>query len=348
MVHLPQLMQELEQLEGLESGRGRLVISDRAHLLFDLHMAVDGWQENALGKDGIGTTRRGIGPCYMTKMERSGLRVGDLRDWPLFETRLRSIVRELQRKYAGVDCDIEKEIDKYRELRDRVLPMVVDTVPLVNGALREGRRVLLEGANAHLLDIDFGTYPFVTSSSTTAGGACTGLGIPPSRIGSVYGVVKAYTTRVGSGPFPTELHDTIGEWLQEKGHEYGTTTGRRRRCGWIDVVALRFAHMVNDFTSLCLTKLDVLSGLQEVKIGVKYTCDGKPVEHFPQSLEFLSKCKVEYEVMQGWDEDISKVRNFNDLPQNCQRYVRRLEELIGCRIQWIGVGPDRDDMIYME
>lgn len=346
VVHLPQLFKELEQLD--VPHEGRVLLSDRAHLLFDLHQVIDGMQEQSLGKNEIGTTRRGIGPCYMTKAERIGIRVGDLAVWDSFELKFRNFVAKMQQRYGNFEYDTEKELQFVKAHQDRILSMTVDTVTLINKAIDNGKRVLLEGANAHMLDLDFGTYPYVTSSSPIAGGACTGLGLPPSKIGEVYGVVKAYTTRVGAGPFPTELHDANGEHLQRVGHEFGTTTGRSRRCGWLDMPVLQYSHMINDYAAICLTKLDVLSGLKELKIGVEYVYNGTTLESIPQSLDVLSQCEVVYETLTGWDEDISMARTFSDLPRNCQIYVRRVEELLGCKIRWIGVGPDRNDMIVLE
>jgi adenylosuccinate synthase len=258
-----------------------------------------------------------------------------LLDWESFKTKFIGFYNTLAHKYSNIDImgedGLEAELAKYEQLRERLLPMIVDTAQLVNKEIMVDGSVLLEGANAHMLDIDHGTYPFVTSSNCTVGGAATGLGIPPKRIGHVLGVAKAYLTRVGSGPFPTELNDSVGEYLQQKGHEFGTTTGRKRRCGWIDIPMLKYSVLVNGFDAICLTKLDVLSGLSEVKIGVAYKLNGKTVKEFPQSLDDLAKVEVVYETMPGWTEDISKVRRFEDLPMNAQNFVNRVQELLSIK-----------------
>lgn len=347
VLHLPTLFKELASLDEQSiSYAGRLKISDRTHLLFDCHQMVDGMreQEREGGKGKIGTTKRGIGPCYSHKMTRVGIRVGDLRFFEAFEEKFRTMVADLQKRF-DFEYDVDAEIETYREYAEKLLPMVVDGVHFVNLAYEEGKKILVEGANATLLDIDFGTYPYVTSSNASIGGACTGLGLSPNKLVERIGIVKAYTTRVGAGPFPTELLDTTGEQVREKGHEFGTTTGRPRRCGWLDTVVLKYAHQINDFTSINLTKLDVLDDLPELKIGVAYQYQGKLLESFPANLEVLGNVAVEYETMPGWQEDITKCRTFEELPEAAQNYVKRIEELVGCPIQWIGVGPGRDEMI---
>jgi len=244
------------------------------------------------------------------------------------------------------EYDVEKEIEKYQQIREQILPMIADTVHYVNKALKDGKKVLIEGANAVMLDIDFGTYPFVTSSSPSIGGACTGLGIPPSKIGKVIGVIKAYCTRVGAGCFPTELLDQVGDHMCQVGHEFGTTTGRKRRCGWIDIPAIKYAHMINNFSSFCLTKLDVLTGLDELKIGKSYKMEGAEIDFFPSTLKELDKVSVEFETLAGWKEDISKVTKFEDLPVAAQNYVKRVEELLGVPIEYVGTGPARESIIH--
>jgi len=324
-----------------------LFISDRAHLLFDLHRQIDGLKEDELS-DGkkIGTTKQGIGPCYSSKASRGGIRVGDLRHFDGFIDAFKRMVTAKRKRFGDAfHVDVDAEIARYREYAVKLEPFIIDTVYYVNKAIDSGKRILVEGANAALLDIDFGTYPFVTSSNTTIGGACTGLGIAPTKITEVVGVVKAYTTRVGQGPFPTELFDEFGHDLQSIGREFGTTTGRVRRCGWLDVVILRYTNIINRYTSINLTKLDVLTGFKELKIGVEYKSEGKIVESFPGSLVDLAKCEVVYETLPGWKEDITGVRKFEDLPENCRRYVERIEALIGVPIRYIGVGPARDAQI---
>ncbi|KAI9090061.1 Adenylosuccinate synthetase [Phlyctochytrium arcticum] len=348
VVHLPSFFAELEALEkkGLDA-TGRLFLSERAHLVFDYHQIVDGLKEAELGRGSIGTTRKGIGPAYSSKASRSGLRVHNLYHMEEFEEKFRTIVANRKKRYGAFEYDVDAELQRYRELAIKLRPYVVDGIKYVFDAVESGKKVLVEGANALMLDLDFGTYPFVTSSNTTVGGVCTGLGIPPSKIGKVLGVVKAYTTRVGGGPFPTEQLNEIGEHLQEVGAEFGTTTGRKRRCGWLDVVVMRYSHMINDYTSINLTKLDVLDQLKEIKIGVAYIYEGKKLASFPADLHILEKCEVEYETLPGWQEDISQCRTYEALPLNARKYVERVEELLGgLRVEWIGVGAARDAMIH--
>jgi adenylosuccinate synthase len=256
-------------------------------------------------------------------------------------------VKNKQKRYGQFDYDVEGEIERYRKLAERVRPYVVDSVMHMHSALQQQKRILIEGANALMLDLDFGTYPYVTSSNTSAGGVCTGLGVPPTCISKVIGVVKAYTTRVGGGPFPTELSDAIGKHLQSVGAEFGVTTGRLRRCGWLDLVVLKYSNMINGYTSINLTKLDVLSGLATLKIATSYLHDGKPLASFPANLEILDNIQVQYEELPGWTEDISLCRTFADLPANAQRYVEVIQTELGVPIEWIGVGADRDAMIKL-
>ena len=346
VVHLRGLLQEIGELKaaGVDY-QGRLFLSDRAHIVFDFHQTIDGLNEKQLAGNKLGTTHKGIGPAYSSKTMRNGLRIGDLRDMEFFEQRLRGLVAQLERSYPGFKIDVEKELAYYRSIREEILSMTIDTISYTNAALKQGKRVLIEGANATMIDLDFGTFPYVTSSNPTVGSVCTGLGIPPTVVGSICGIVKAYCTRVGEGPFPTELEDATGERLRASGGEFGTTTGRPRRCGWIDIPQLRYAAMINGFSEINLTKLDVLTGFHEVKIGKRYLLKGEEVTGMPSSLREYAQVVMEYEVMPGWTEDISKVKRFEDLPANCQAYVLRLEELIGVPIRWIGVGPGRQDLI---
>ncbi|KAJ3268393.1 hypothetical protein HK104_005384 [Borealophlyctis nickersoniae] len=333
VIHVPSFWTELEAVvkKGIDA-TGRLFISDRAHLVFDYHQVVDGLKEVELGRGSIGTTKKGIGPAYSAKASRSGIRVHHLvHNFPEFEERFRSSVINKKKRYGDFEYDVEGEIAKYKEYAERLRPYVVDSIKYVHDAIAAQKRILVEGANALMLDLDFGTYPFVTSSSTTVGGVCTGLGIPPRKIGKVMGVVKAYTTRVGAGPFPTELLDATGEHLQSVGAEFGVTTGRKRRCGWLDMVVLQYSQLINDYTSINLTKLDVLDKLPEVKIGVAYILDGKKLDSFPADLNLLSKVSVEYETLPGWQQDISKCRRWEELPVNAQKYVMRVEELMGVK-----------------
>jgi adenylosuccinate synthase len=350
VIHLPTFFQELDSLtqKGV-SYEGRIKISDRAHLVFDFHQELDAKMEEEAKKgskdNSIGTTRKGIGPCYTSKIARMGIRVGDLRYEESLHRKLENLLSFSRKTFPDLAAglSVDDEVRKYvREYLPRIAPMITDTVHYLNDAIRKGKRVMIEGANATMLDIDFGTYPYVTSSSASIGGACTGLGIAPTKINSVVGIVKAYTTRVGAGPFPTELDNELGERLRSQGHEYGTTTGRPRRCGWLDIVALKYSHDINDFSVVNLTKLDVLTGFDEIKIGVAYKIDGQVTEEFPSNLELLEKVEIVYETMPGWKQDLGAIRRFEDLPQEAQKYVERIEELSGLKIGWIGVGPDRE------
>lgn len=349
VIHLPSFLKELDGLskEGVDH-KGRVFISDRAHLVFDFHQTVDGSLEDRLGRNKIGTTKKGIGPAYASKISRNGVRVGDLENWQYFEQRFRALAEHHMRSYEGLEIDIEGQLAYYKSIAPRVLAMTCDTIELTNQKYNEGKKILVEGANAAMLDIDFGTYPYVTSSNPSVGSVMTGLGVSPKKLGGIYGTVKAYCTRVGEGPFPTELNVLVGEGahLANVGHEVGTTTGRPRRCGWLDLPQLKFSITINGYTSINLTKLDVLSGMKEIPLGVAYKSkDGKILDTMPACLKQLSDVEVQYEVMPGWDEDISKCRTFEDLPLNCQRYVLRIEEICGVPIRWIGVGPNRLDVI---
>ncbi|KAI0566397.1 adenylosuccinate synthetase [Gracilaria domingensis] len=351
VLHVPKFMSELEQL--LEKGvdaAPRIRISDRCHLLFDYHQIVDGLREVERGKAKIGTTGRGIGPCYSSKANRTNMRVGDLRNFRSFPAAFRRSLASKHKRFHNFDYDVRNEIAKYYEYAKQLEPCITDTVAVLNnGIANNTHAVLVEGANAALLDIDFGTYPFVTSSNCTAGGVCTGLGIPPRAIKEVIAVVKAYTTRVGEGPFPTELYNHLGGILQKEGHEYGTTTARPRRCGWLDAFMLQYTHAINGYTQICLTKLDVLSHFETLKIGVSYIVRGRKMTYYPGSLKLLGEAEVEYVEMPGWKGiDISSVRRFEDLPKNAQDYVLKIEELVKVPITSIGVGPSRDAIIFRQ
>ncbi|KAF9651459.1 Adenylosuccinate synthetase [Thelephora ganbajun] len=346
VVHLPSFFEELDALEsqGLDCSN-RLFISDRAQLVFDFHQIVDGLKEVELGGSSIGTTKKGIGPAYSGKASRSGLRVHHLFDSRKFAVQFRKLVEGRYKRYGHFEYDTEGEILRYQELAARLMPFVVDSVTYIHSALKAGKRVLIEGANALMLDIDFGTYPYVTSSPTTIGGVCTGLGIPPKLIGTTIGVIKAYTTRVGGGPFPTEQLNDIGEHLQEVGQEYGTTTGRRRRCGWLDLVVMKHSCLINGYDLLNLTKLDVLDDLEEIKVGVKYLMNEQELPGFPADLDVLAQVEVAYVVFPGWKASITSAKSFEELPENCRQYVEFIEEFLGVRIKWIGVGPGRESMV---
>lgn len=348
VVHLPGLFEEIEELRSKGvSVEGRLLISDRAHLLFDLHKEIDGLREAELAGKKIGTTKRGIGPAYASKATRNGIRACDLANQATFADKLRKLAVDGQKRFGDAfEYDVEGDIESYKEISEKVKPFITDTITFINDAYDEGKRILIEGANATMLDIDFGTYPFVTSSNPSVGGVAAGLGLAPSKYDALIGVVKAYTTRVGSGPYPTEIFGELAEELREIGREYGTTTGRPRRVGWLDIVALRYVNRINGFTHLNLTKLDVLSTLPEIKLGVGYrTTSGELLTSVPADLEVLEGVTVEYETMPGWQTDISKVRSWEDMPAAARAYVERVEELLGVHIKWIGVGPGRDAIV---
>jgi len=352
VVHVPTLLEELRSLDEAKiNHEGRLKISNRAHLLFDFHKVVDGAQEHKRGSNKIGTTKRGIGPCYSSKMTRNGVRLGHLSNWDRFEELYLELFQSLRNHYpmSLKNYDTAEELQRYKEYVSILTPMIEDTTYTLNKLHREGKMIIAEGANAALLDIDFGTYPAVTSSSTTAGGISTGLGMAPTKIGALIGVVKAYTTRVGQGPFPTELEegDEFGDRMCKAGHEYGTTTGRRRRCGWLDIPLIQFSALVNDYTSINITKLDILDAFEEIKIGVQYKIEGEalPPGMMPSTLFDLSKVTVEYETLPGWKSDISKCSSWGELPENAKGYIRKIEELVGIPVSWIGVGPNRSQML---
>lgn len=347
------LLKEIEDLKakGVEVKEDNLKISDRANVVFPYHIKEDELEEKGKGDEDLGTTKKGIGPCYRDKTERIGIRMCDLMNAEVFREKLK---KNLERKnkifkdiYGEEGFDFEQIFETYREYAERLRPYVTDTSVLLYNLAKEGKKILFEGAQGTLLDLDFGTYPYVTASHPVAGGATIGAGIGPTMIDNVIGVVKAYTTRVGKGPFPTELKDEIGDFLREKGYEYGTTTGRPRRCGWIDIVMLRYAVRVSGITSLALTKLDTLAGLEKIKICTGYKINGKIIEDFPASLEELKMCEPIYEEMEGWSENIQDVRSFEDLPLNAKKYVKRLEELVGVEFSIISVGPEREETIVL-
>ncbi|MEV8514957.1 adenylosuccinate synthase [Dactylosporangium sp. NPDC051484] len=342
----------LAEIDGLAE-RGvdvsRLMISGDAHLIMPHHRALDRVVERYLGSSRIGTTGRGIGPAYGDKVARMGIRVQDLLDPGILRKKLEIVLRErnqvLFKVYNRKEIDVDAVVEEYLTYAERLRPYITDTRQVLWRGLEEGRTVLLEGAQATMLDMDHGTYPFVTSSNPTAGGACVGAGIPPTAITQVIGVTKAYTTRVGSGPFPTELFDDNGVHLRKVGREYGTTTGRERRTGWYDAVVAKYATRLNGITDLVVTKLDVLSGLDKVPICVGYEVDGKRTDDMPMTQTEFHHATPVYEELPGWWEDISQARAFEDLPVNAQRYIERIEELAGTRVSIIGVGPGRDENV---
>lgn len=345
------LFDEVEGLRARGVNTDKLLISSEAHLILPYHRTLDKVTERFLGKRAIGTTGRGIGPAYADKINRIGVRVQDLFDESILRQKIEASLRQknelLVKTYNQRHIGVEEVLDETAQLAERVRPHVADTSLVLNTALDEGKAILLEGAQGTLLDVDHGTYPFVTSSSTTAGGACIGSGIGPTRVDRVIGIVKAYTTRVGAGPFPTELFDADGEKLREVGGEFGVTTGRDRRCGWFDALIARYATRINGITDLFLTKLDVLSAWDRIPVCVAYEVEGRRLDEFPTNQSDLHHATPVYEYLDGWNEDISGCRSFEDLPENARAYVRRLEELSGTRISAIGVGPDRNATIQL-
>lgn len=360
VIHVPSFFNELEVLEskGLTNARGRLFISSRAHLVFDFHQRTDKLRELELSgadKDGkkIGTTGKGIGPTYSTKASRSGIRVHHLVNdnpeaWAQFEAMYRRLLETRKKRYGDFEYDAEEELARFKKYKEELKPFVVDSVVFMHKAIEAKKKILVEGANALMLDIDFGTYPFVTSSSTGIAGVISGLGIPPRTIDEVYGVVKAYTTRVGEGPFPTEQLNESGEKLQKIGAEFGVTTGRKRRCGWLDLVILKYSTLINGYTSLNITKLDVLDTFKEIPVGLSYSFQGKKLDLFPEDLITLGKVEVEYKVLPGWQQDITKITEYKDLPENAKKYIKFIEDFVGVPVEWVGTGPGRESMVHKE
>jgi len=328
---------------------GRFFISDRAHLLFDFHQHCDGMIEASLQAEGkaIGTTKQGIGPCYSLKMGRANLRVCDLLDFEIdFPHKFRTLEKVARKMYGDFHCDVEAQIEHYRQLAPIIRPMIIDTVSFLNKAIKQGKKILIESANAVMLDVDFGTYPYVTSSSPSIGGACTGLGVPPRCLQSTVGIVKAYSTRVGEGPFLSEDLGEVGEKMRSLGREFGSTTGRPRRCGWLDMAQLKYSCMINGYDQLCMTKSDVLDGFEEIKVVEKYELDGAEVDTVPASLTQLARCKAIWKVFPGWNVDTTKIRVYEELPVNLRTYIEWIEEQLGVRFTTISVGPGREETIF--
>ncbi|MBB3045267.1 adenylosuccinate synthase [Nocardioides soli] len=345
VVDLAVLFEELEGLDARGVDTSRLRVSANAHVIADYNRTLDKVTERFLGSRRIGTTGRGIGPTYADKMNRVGIRIQDIFDEKILRQKVEGVLdlkgQILTKVYNRRPATVDETVEELLAYAERLAPMVSDTGLLLNQALDRGETVLLEAGQATLLDVDHGTYPFVTSSSATSGGACTGSGIPPTRLEQVIGIVKAYTTRVGEGPFPTELHDDAGEHLRKVGAEFGTTTGRPRRCGWYDAVIARYAARVNGVTDFVLTKLDVLTGLERVPVCVAYDVDGTRHDEMPVNQTDFHHAVPIYEYLDGWWEDISGARTFADLPANARRYVEAVEEMSGARISAVGVGPSR-------
>ncbi|MBN1072686.1 adenylosuccinate synthase [Clostridium botulinum] len=348
------LFEEINYLEGVgvKVTPEKLIISDRAQLIMPYHKTLDVLKEKARGKNDIGTTGKGIGPCYTDKFERCGIRVCDLMHEDVFKEKLEENIR-MKNEYitkvlGGEPLSFSEILNEYLEFAKKLRPFVQDTSVKVYDNIKENKTVLFEGAQGMLLDIDYGTYPYVTSSNTTAGGVCSGIGVGPNMVTNAVGITKAYTTRVGKGPFPTELIDETGDWIREKGHEYGVTTGRSRRCGWLDLVIVKTAARVSGLTSLAVTKIDTLAGLEKLKVCVGYKFDGKVIDYFPASLEDLAKCEPVYEDFDGWDDSVAEARTYEELPENAKKYLNRIAEFTDTKISIIGVGPKREKTIRID
>lgn len=345
------LLEEIHYLEDNGVDVSGLRISNRAHVTMPYHILLDKCEEQAKGDQKVGTTQKGIGPTYMDKVARIGIRMCDLLEKDTFEKKLREnldLKNALFTKIYGVESlKFDDIFDEYYQYGQELKKYVTDTSLLINDEMDANKKVLFEGAQGTMLDIDDGTYPYVTSSNPAAGGASTGAGVGPNRIDRVVGICKAYTTRVGEGPFPTELTDEIGDHIRETGHEYGVVTGRPRRVGWFDAVALRHAHRVDGLNYLSLNLLDVLSGLKTIKIARAYELDGKEINYYPASLKELDRCKPVYDELPGWDEDITKVTKFDDLPENAKNYLKRIEELTDTPLATVSVGPDREQTMIL-
>ena len=343
------LISEIDQLQERGINTSRLVISDRANLIMPYHILLDGLEEEARGGKAIGTTRKGIGPAYSDKVARLGIRAGDLLDSEGFRERLSHILEHknviLTRVYGAEPLSLEQVYREYCQYGERLAPHIRETTTLLEEAFSRDDLVLLEGAQGTLLDPDFGTYPYGTSSPPTAAGAVLGSGISPVRLNRVLGVYKAYCSRVGAGPFPTELQDETGDLIRERAHEYGTTTGRPRRCGWFDAVAARFSHRVNGFTGMAVTRLDILDNLPRLKICVGYQLEGKEIDYFPANVNLLEKCQPVYEELPGWEKSISDIRKYQHLPPQARQYLERLEQLVSCPVSVISVGASREQTI---
>lgn len=348
------LFEEINYLEGVgvKVTPEKLIVSDRAHLIMPYHKTLDKLKEEARGKNDIGTTGKGIGPCYTDKFERCGIRVCDLMHKDVFAEKLKENI-EMKNEYitkvlGGEALNYEEVLKEYLEFGEKLRPFVQDTSVRVYNDIKANKTVLFEGAQGMLLDIDYGTYPYVTSSNTTAGGVASGVGIGPNMITNAVGITKAYTTRVGKGPFPTELIDETGDWIREKGHEYGVTTGRSRRCGWLDLVIVKTAARVSGLTSLAVTKIDTLAGLEKIKVCVGYKFNDTVIDYFPASLEDLANCEPIYEEFDGWDDSVADVRSYDELPENVKKYLNRIAEFTDTKISIVGVGPKRDQTMRVD
>ncbi|KAF2765974.1 Adenylosuccinate synthetase [Teratosphaeria nubilosa] len=345
--YVPGFFHEIEQLErkGINT-HDRILVSDRCHIDLDLHTKVDGLEEVELGKAAVGTTGKGIGPTYSTKATRSGIHLAEVFNKERFDAKLRHLAQGYQKRYGDLlKYDAEDEIKRFDDYRERLKPFVVDQVPLIESAVKGNVRMLVEGANALMLDIDNGTYPYVTSSNTGLGGIFTGLHLNPRKIQETIGVVKAYTTRVGGGPFPTEQINEVGEKLQKVGKEFGVTTGRKRRCGWLDLVVVKFSNAINWYDAINLTKLDVLDDFEELKVATEYQYQGQKLTSFPADPDVLEKMEVTYVTLPGWKSNTMDLNKWEELPANAQAYIKFIEDFVEVKVKYIGTGPKRESMI---
>ncbi|MBW5383223.1 adenylosuccinate synthase [Brachyspira pilosicoli] len=345
----------LSEIDGLiekKVNMSNLKISNRAHVLMPYHKILDELQEEDLGENKLGTTKNGIGPCYMDKASRLGIRIVDLMNKEVFAKKLKFNVelknKLLKKLYNHEGINYEELLKEYLEYAERLRPYVADTTTILNKAIKEKKNILFEGAQATMLDLDHGTYPFVTSSYPAAGGACTGSGVGPRKIDNVIGVVKAYSTRVGEGPFPSELFDDVGQFIRDKGGEYGTVTGRARRCGWLDACVIKYASYINGLDSVAITRLDILDELEKLKICVAYKYNGEILEDYPADLDILSKVEPVYEEFDGWKTSTTNIREYDKLPENAKKYLKRLSEVIDTEISIVSVGAGRDETIIVK
>lgn len=349
VLNLSVLFHEIEQLEEQGLKCDHLRISDRTQLLMPYHVRLDELIEARGGKYKVGTTKNGIGPCYADKYSRIGLRVCDLVDWDVFCEKLKSTLEiknaEIEKVYGGEPFDYDEMVEEYRQMREKLLPMVCDSVSLVNEALEADKTVLFEGAQANMLDINYGTYPFVTSSSPTTAGVLEGAGVPPQSLTRIIGISKAYATRVGEGPFVTELYGDEGDALRNKGGEFGATTGRPRRTGWLDLPVVKQAVRLNGLTDIAITKIDILTGYDKIPVCVGYELNGETIDYVPASLKVYTECKPVWKVFDGWTEDISKISKYEDLPENCRKYVEFIEQYTGVSVSLVSVSPEREGNI---
>lgn len=345
------LKSEIAELEALGiSVKGRLWISSRAHLIMPYHRAIDIASEDALGNEKVGTTRRGIGPTYEDKISRRGLRVADLLEKDVFRQKVLTNLNNVSQRLKTNDCNVsddKKLYEAFFEAAESLTEFVKDTTYFLNSAVRGGKNILLEGAQGTMLDVDHGTYPYVTSSSATAGGAAIGTGLSPNKITGALGITKAYTTRVGSGPFPTELNSEVGEHIRKLGNEFGAVTGRSRRTGWFDALIVRYSVMVNGLNTIALTKLDVLDQLEEIKICTGYKLGGKEINEIPSTASALEKVEPIYKTVAGWQATTAHIKNYEELPEKAQGYIKLLEDLVECQIGMISTGPERDETIFL-